>query len=372
MDKIPHDFVTHFSIIRDPRVERRKLHRLETILFIALCGVLSGAESWVEIEEFGEAKKDWLAKYVDLSNGIPSHDTFGRVFAQLDPKEFEKGFMSWVQGVYQKTEGEIIAIDGKTLRGTQQKAHFRGPLHLVSAWAQANHLLLGQVKTEDKSNEIEAVPRLLEILDLKGCIVTLDAMGCQRDLAQAIRAKGADYVLALKGNQGTLHEDVKQYWEDPALPQEEYEQYETIEKGHGRIETRRYRITSKISWLEPRLDWEGLQSIGMVESERVVGEAKTLESRYYLTSLKPDPKEFARAIRAHWEIENKVHWCLDVSFREDHSRARIKHAAQNLALLRRLALNLLRKDSTSKKSLNVKRHLAAWNPHYLESLLAKN
>ncbi|MBI3317098.1 MAG: ISAs1 family transposase [Candidatus Omnitrophica bacterium] len=372
MDKSAGDFVSHFSIIRDPRIERTKLHKLESILFIAVCAVLCGIESWEGMEEFGEGRKEWLAKYVDLTNGIPSHDTFGRLFAQLAPQEFEKSFSSWIQGVYQKTEGEVIAIDGKTVRGSRHGSIGQSPLHLVSAWAAANHLWLGQVETEEKSNEIEAIPRLLKILDLKGCIVTIDAMGCQTEIAKEIQDKGADYVLALKGNQETLHEDVKQYWEDPQLPEKEYQEYKTTDKGHGRLEIRKYRVSDQIQWLEPRKDWKGLRSIVEVESHREIGEQKTLERRYYLTSLKADAKEIAKAIRTHWEIENKAHWCLDVTFGEDHSTVRIKQAAQNFALLRRLAMNMLRKETSVKKSLNMKRHRAALRPEYLELVLAIN
>jgi len=373
MGNTAEDFVSHFRVIRDPRIERNKLHPLESILFVAMCAVLSGIESWEGMEEFGEAREEWLKRYVELPYGIPSADTFGRVFAQIAPQEFEKGFLSWVRGVYKKTEGEVIAIDGKTLRGSRRGGSFgQGPLHLVSAWASSNRLFLGQVETDEKSNEIEAVPRLLEILDLKGCIVTLDAMGCQTDIVAKIREKKADYVLALKGNQGTLHEDVKQYWGDSKLPKEEYDEFTTVEKGHGRLETRIYRITDQIGWLGPREDWKGLQSIAMVDSQREIGEQKTLERRYYLTSLKPDSKAFAKAIRAHWEIENKVHWCLDVTFREDRSTVWIKQAARNLSLLRRLALNMLRKDASNKKSLNMRRYRAALNPKYLELVLAIN
>lgn len=364
-------FLGHFRMVQDPRIERRKLHKLESILFIAVCGVLSGVENWVEMEEFAEARKDWFAKYVDLRNGIPSHDTLARVFAQLDPKEFEKGFFSWIQSVYQKTQGEVIAIDGKTIRRSHDKRKGQGPLHLVEAWAAANHLVLAQVKSAGAAGtEIEAMMELLGLLDVKKCIVTMDAMGCHQEMAERIQDRGGDYVLALKANQGILHEEVKTYWEDPKLPKAEYDEYETVEKGHGRIEARRCRMSSQIEWMEDR--WPGLHSIGMVESKRTIGESTTTERRYYLTSLPPNAKELAKAIRAHWEIENKVHWCLDVSFREDHSRARVKHAAQNLALLRRLTLNILRKDTRSKRSLNIKRRLASWKPEYLEYLLSLN
>lgn len=372
MEGAAQDFVSHFSVIRDPRIERNKLHKLESILFIAICAVLSGAESWSGMEEFGEIRREWLSKYVDLTNGIPSHDTFGRIFAQLAPEEFEKSFLSWVRGVYKKTEGEIIAIDGKTLRGSRQPRRGQEPLHLVSAWASANHLLLGQVETEEASNEIEAVPRLLELLDLKGCIVTLDAIGCQTEIVERIRTKKADYVIALKGNQGTLHEDVRKYWEDPELPRGEYDEYETVEKGHGRIESRKYRVSDQIKWLAPREEWKDLRSIARVEHVREVGLHKSVEHRYYLTSLKAEAKEIAKAVRTHWEIENKVHWCLDVIFREDQSTVRVRAAARNFALLRRLAMNMLRKDTSSKKSLNMKRHVASWDPKYLELVLAIN
>ncbi len=372
MDEAAKDFVGHFSIVRDPRIERNKLHKLESILFIAICAVLSGAESWADMEEFGEVRKAWLSQHVDLTNGIPSHDTFGRLFSQLSPKEFEKSFLSWIQGVYRKTEGEVIAIDGKTLRGSKQPRRGKEPLHLVSAWASANSLLLGQVETDETSNEIEAVPRLLEILDLKGCIVTIDAMGCQTEIAERIQDKKADYVVALKGNQGTLHEDVKSYWEDSKLPREEYDEYETVEKGHGRIETRKYRVTEKIEWLAPRNNWKGLRSIVMVEHQREMGYHKSVERRYYLTSLKAQARGVAKAIRTHWEIESKVHWCLDVTFREDQSTVRVREAARNFALLRRLALNMLRKDVATKKSIRMKRHLAGWDPKYLELVLAIN
>ena len=369
----PHsDFLHHFSVIRDPRIDRTKLHPLNNILFIALCAVISGAESWGEMETFGENKKVWLSKYLDLAHGIPSHDTFARVFAQLDPREFQKGFLSWIQSVYQKTQGEIISIDGKTLRRSHDASKAQEPLHLISAWADANHLVLGQLKSEGKTNEILSIPKLLDILDLTGCIVTLDAMGTQKEIARKIQDKKADYVLALKANHGLLPQDVQHYWLDPSLPASEYDLYETTEKDHGRIEIRRYKITSAISWLQPRTDWAGLKSIGIVESQRIFKNHSTTETRFFLTTLKSNAKEFAKAVRAHWEIENTLHWSLDVCFREDQSRARIKFSAENFAALRRLALNILKKETSSKSSLNVKRLQAALNDAYLDSLLSIN
>lgn len=371
-DRTAYDFIGHFSVLQDPRVNRRKRHSLESILFIALCGVLCGVENWVEMESFGNARKEWFTRFIDLKHGIPSHDTFGRVFAQLNPKEFGKVFLEWIQAVYRKADREIIAIDGKTVCGTADKARGWEALHVVTAWAHENRLILAQEKSTGGSNEIESVPKLLEILDLKGCIVTLDAMGCQKDIAEKIRGKEGDYVLALKGNQGLLHEDVRQYWSDPQLPKVEYDEYETADKGHGRHEVRCYKISSGIEWLTVRKDWSGLQSVGMVESERTIGEKTTIQRRYYLSSLKADARELAKAVRTHWEVENKAHWCLDVVFREDRSRARVKFAAENLALLRRLTLNILRKDVNAKQSLRIRRQMAGWNTEYLERLLSLN
>lgn len=365
------ELVRHLSIIPDPRVDRTKHHPLESILFIAICAILSGAEHWVEMEEFGNTRKEWLSRFIDVSAGIPSHDTFGRVFAQLDPLEFQKSFLSWVRAVSLQISGQIVSIDGKTLRRSHDQAKGIGPLHLVSAWAQGSHLVLGQVKTEEASNEIEAIPRLLEMLHLKNCIVTLDAIGTQKTIAQKLQTKKADYVLALKGNHGLLHDDIKTYWEDPGLPESEYQAFETTDKDHGRLETRRYRITDQLQWLTPKQDWPGLKTIGMVQSERIIGDQKTVQRRYYLSSLGPNAQEFARAVRAHWEIENQLHWSLDVSFREDQCRVRVKHAAENFALLRRIALHLLKKDTSSKKSINRKRFRAALDPAYLEVILGK-
>jgi len=371
MEEEDQGLIGYLRVIRDPRVNRTKRHPLESVLFIAICGVLSGAESWVEIEDFGNARKDWLTQYADLPEGIPSHDTFGRVFSQLDPREFQKSFLNWVKTAAIRTQGGIVSIDGKTLRRSHDRSKGQGPLHLVSAWAQANHLVLGQVKTDEKSNEIEAIPRLLAMLDLKGCTVTLDAMGTQKELAEKIQAKGADYVMALKGNQGLFHEEVKAFWEDPELPESDYQTHETLDKGHGRVEIRRYRITDKIGWLEPKEDWNGLQTLGMVESERILGEEKTVERRYYLSSLKAEAPRFADAVRRHWEIENKLHWSLDVSFGEDQCRVRVKHAAENFSLLRRMALHILKKEQASAKSINRKRRQAAMDPAYLGVLLGK-
>lgn len=357
------------SVIKDPRIDRTKRHPLVSVLFIGICAVLCGAETWEQMEDFGEEREKWLRQYVELPHGIPSHDTFGRVFAQIDSKAFQESFLSWVKLVNLKKPREIISIDGKTLRRSHDRGKGKEALHLVSAWACANHLVLGQVKTDDKSNEITAIPELLKLLDLCGSIVTVDAMGTQKEIAEEIQDKKADYVMALKGNHQLLHDEVKKYWEDPQLPESEYQAFETADKGHGRIEIRRYKISDHLQWLEPKTKWKGLQTIGMVESERMIGEQKTIERRYYLSSLKADAKEFARAVREHWSIENQLHWSLDVSFREDQCRVRIQRATENFALLRRMALHILKKDKTQNKSINRKRWLAAMNPNYLQTLL---
>jgi predicted transposase YbfD/YdcC len=362
------DFFSHFQIIRDPRIERTKKHPLESILFLAICAVICGADHWSEIEQFGEDKEDWLRRYVELPHGIPSHDTIGRVFALLDPEEFQKCFTNWIRSIFHCTQGQVIAIDGKTLRRSHDRSKGMGALHLVQAWASENHLMLGAVKTEGDSNEIPAIPELLKILDLKGAIVTLDAMGTQTEVAEKIVEKGADYVMSLKGNHGLLHEDVRTYWADEKLLAEA-DSYEVVEKGHGRIEQRRYWMTNDVDWLETEADWSGLRSMGMVEAQRTVEGQATTERRYYLSSLKADARELAKAIRSHWGIENGLHWVLDIAFREDECRVRMGHAAQNFALLRRLAVNLLKQEKGAKVGIKGKRLKAGWGSAYLEKVL---
>lgn len=365
------NFFSHFQIVRDPRIERTKKHPLESILFIAMCGVICGADSWIEIEQFGEDKEEWLRRYIELPHGIPSHDTFGRVFALLDPEEFQKCFLSWIRSIYQRTCREVIAIDGKTLRRSHDRHNGIEALHLVQAWASENHLMLGAVRTEEGSNEIPAIPKLLKLLELKGAIVTLDAMGTQQEIAREIVERKADYVMALKGNQGLLHEDVKTYWADEKL-QHKADCYKVVEKGHGRIEQRTYWMTTDVDWLEPKGQWRGLRSIGMVEAQRTVGEQTTTERRYYLSSLKADARELAKAVRSHWTIENSLHWVLDIAFREDECRVRQGYAAENFALLRRLAVNLLKKETAAKVGIKAKRLKAGWGSAYLEKVLWGN
>lgn len=365
--------VEFFAVLPDPRIERQKLHKLLDIIVIAICAVISYADSWEEIEEYGQIKYDWLKTFLELPNGIPSHDTFNRVFSLLNMAEFQNCFVNWVRAISELTSGEVVAIDGKTVRRSHDKFSGKAPIHLVNAWASGNRVVLGQVKTDTKSNEITAIPELLKILELKGCIVTIDAMGCQRDIAQAIADKGADYALAVKDNQKSLHEDIQFFFEEEKknnFKDVAVDYYETTEKGHGRIETRRYWTTAEIGWLkEPGL-WKNLNIIGMVEASRQIGEKISIEKRYYISSLGNDAKAFGKAVREHWGVENSLHWVLDIAFREDESRKRAGYAAENFALLRLIALNLLRQEKGTKLGVKGKRLKAGWDNNYLLKVLS--
>jgi predicted transposase YbfD/YdcC len=357
-----------FSGLTEPR-DSNKRHKLIDIITIALCAVICGADTWEEIEEFGHTKGEWFGRFLELPHGIPAHDTFARVFASMDPKEFQQAFLRWVEAVQAVTK-QIVAIDGKTLRRSHDKD--KSPLHLVSAWACENKMVLGQVKTREKSNEITAIPELLRVLELEGCIVTIDAMGCQKEIAGKIIDKGADYVLGLKGNQGTLHDDVKLYFEDCVasnFKDSTYDYHETIDGDHGRIETRRYWTTSDIEWLSDKGHWKNLSTIVMVERERYVNGKGSTETSYYVTSLGSDAACVARAVRGHWGIENSLHWVLDIAFREDESRIRKDHAPANFATIRHMALNLLRKETSLRRSIKTKRLKAGWDTDYLERIL---
>jgi predicted transposase YbfD/YdcC len=361
----------HFATLADPRIARQRWHKLSDILVIAVCAVLCGAESYPASEDFGQEREEWLRQLLELPEGIPSHDTFNRVLRLLDPVEFQACFLRWRQAVAEVTAGEVVAIDGKVLRRSFAKGTGKRAIHMVSAWASENGVVLGQRKVDTKSNEIPAIPELLDLWVLKGCIGTIDAMGCQRAIAQTIIAQGADYVLAVKGNQPTLEQAVEGFF----LPGPEAEAnrtrrdyYEQTERGHGREETRCAWISADWEAELRTLAWPGLQSVGMVDATRSGGGKTSVEQRFYLSSLPPAAEQVAHTVRKHWGVENQLHWSLDVTFREDQSRLRTGHGAENFAVLRHIALNLLRQEP-STKSLPRKRLACALNPDYLLKVL---
>ena len=373
----PKPLIECFEGLPDPRIDRTRVHKLTDILVIGLCSLLTGGEGFSDMEVFGKVKQQWLKSFLELPEGIPSHDTFNRVFSAMDPHAFLECFVTWVQGICPALQNEIIAIDGKALRHALNEGQTIP--YIVSAWATNNGVALGQVKVNDKSNEITAIPELLQVLEIKGCIVTLDAMGCQKDIAAKIIDKKADYVLALKGNHATVHEEVKVFFDDAVPPcatqhidsatPGTMDFFQTIEKDHGRIETRRYWQSTDIQWFADKPLWKNLQSFGMVESIRRIKGKSTIERRYYLCSLSLDAQQFAKAVRGHWGVENPLHWSLDVTFGEDRSRARTKNAAQNVATLRRIALNLIKKTPIHKCSARQRRIFAALDQQYLMKLL---
>jgi predicted transposase YbfD/YdcC len=368
------NIIDHFRNIEDPRIERNKKHLVWDIISLTICAVVCGCETWEEIELYGKEKEGWLKTILELPNGIPSHDTIRRLFIRLNPEQMQECFLSWVEAVRKSSEGEIVAIDGKTARRTHDRLNDKGPLHMVSAWSHENRLILGQVKTDEDSNEITAIPKLLQLLELKGSIVTIDAIGTQKEVAEAIVEKHADYVLAVKANRPTLHEEVKWFFDDidPENDQKEglIDYYRDVDKDHGRIEIRECICSEEIDWLKPYLEgWPRVKSIAMVKAKRIIGDEESQESRFYVSSLAPDAQLLSKAVRAHWGVENSVHWVLDMVFREDESRMRMGNSPENFAILRRIALNLVRRDVTSKRSLKGRRKICGWNNKYLENLL---
>jgi len=364
----------HFSSLDDPRAQHRIEHLLLDIVLVTICAVICGADTWVEIENYGIAKQEWLETFLELTNGIPSHDTFERMFARLRPEQLQQCFLSWVQAVFNISDGQLISLDGKTLRGSYDRGGKQGMIHMVSAWASQNRLVLGQRKVNEKSNEITAIPELLKVLDLNGAVVSIDAMGCQTEIAAQIVSQQGDYVLALKGNQGNLHQDVQQLF-NHAHSQNfrgiEHDFYETQEQGHGRQEIRRYWVMGKTEYLIGAENWAKLTTIGCVESQRQVGDKITSELRYYLLSLPLKATQFAAAVRGHWGIENQLHWILDVGFREDQSRTTQGYSAENFAVIRHLAVNLLSQEKSAKGGTRAKRLKAGWDDHYLTQILAQ-
>lgn len=365
-------FLKCFGQIEDPRLDRQKRHRLLDIIGVAVCASIAGADGWAAVEEFGKAKEPWLRTFLKLENGIPSHDTFGRVFSLLSPNAFEEAFRDWVCMLQGKIQG-LVAIDGKTVRRSHDRANGKKAIHIVSAWAVQNGVCLGQVKTDDKSNEITAIPELLSKLDLQGCLVSIDAMGCQHKIAQAILDTGGDYLLAVKGNQETLAEDVEQEFKHAMADDFAHMHHfyrETLDKGHGRIEKRQYWYTHDVEGLGTRERWPQLNAMIMCRATRTEKGDTAVEDRYFITSCRHDDvAKIADAIRNHWAIENGLHWVLDVAFLEDHSRIRTGYAAQNMATIRKISHNALKNEKSSKVGIKNKRLKAGWDTAYMEKIL---
>jgi len=364
----------HFGGLTDPRIDRTKRHKLLDILVIAICAIIAGADNWEDVEEFGKARLEWFQSILELANGIPSHDTFTRVFARLDPEQFQACFLGWIAAVSEVISGQVIAIDGKVLRRSHDKGIDKAAIDMVSAWASANTLVLGQVKVDEKSNEITAIPQLLAALEVSGCIVTIDAMGCQTAIAEKIIECGADYVLGLKENQGHLYEDVERLFAD--LEASQYKAYrfdykKTVNKDHGRIEIRECWTISDpdvLKHLRGYENWKDLRTVSRIRSQRCIKEDKSCEDRYHIASI-TGATRVLNSVRSHWAIENELHWSLDMAFDEDRCRVRKDHGAENFAVLRHIALNLLKQEKTCKRGLKGKRLLAAWNQVYLLKVL---
>lgn len=364
----------HFAQMSDPRIDRTKRHKLIDILTIAICAVICGADSWVAIELYGCTKYEWLKTFLELPNGIPSHDTFARVFAQLNPQEFQSCFLNWMKSIQKITLGEVVAIDGKSLCSSYDKSNESCAIQMVSAWATTNKLVLGQVKVDKKSNEITAIPELLKVLELSGCIVTIDAIGCQKEIVKLITQQSADYVITLKKNQGNLYDSVENLFQtgiSTSFEGIEHSTYKTEETGHGRHEIRNYVMLTGIgAQLDPDSVWSKFSSVGMVESIRLSDGKTTVETRYFISSLIKNAEEFSNAVRSHWGIENSLHWVLDVALKEDDCRIRKDNAPQNFAVLRQIAVNLLGKEKRVKRGIKNKQFLAAMDNNYLLSVLA--
>lgn len=362
----------HFSIIRDPRGGPAMRHSLADIMAIAICAVICGAEHWTHIEEFGKSNEDWFRTFLDLPHGIPSHDTFGRLFAAMDPDAFEQAFQAWVHALAGSCVGKHLALDGKTLRRSFDRAGEKSAVHMVSAWAHENSACFGQIRVDEKSNEITAIPKLLRQLCMKDTTITIDAMGCQRAIADEIVGRGGHYVFGLKGNQNALHDDVKQYLDDALATgfRCAHDVYETFEKDHGRIERRVTHTCGDVDWLRRRHDWAGLSSIAVVDTERIVDGATSHERRYFISSHSGQcAQKIGVLIRNHWRVENGLHWTLDVSFGEDDCRVRVENAAENLSRVRRIGLMLLKQDKTVKVGIKGKRLKAGWDRSYLLRVL---
>jgi len=392
----PRGLLRAFEQLEDPRMDRTKKHLLSDMVAIAICAIICGADAWTQVVKFGRCKIEWFKTFLALPNGIPSHDTFGRVFAVLNPDAFEQCFVTWMKTLSTASDGRLIAIDGKTIRRSVDTASDKAAIHMVSAWCETNHLVLSQVAVDDKTNEIKAIPELLKLLDLDGAVVTIDAMGCQKEIAQQIVEQDGDYILHLKGNQGTLHQETVQLF-DECLTDDclgiAYETASTTDKGHGRIEQRRLWATNEVAWFAERGKWKNLRSLIRVQCTRTVGDKTTSEYHYYISSLKVKSADDARTdkaatvdkvdgiavdaatflsyIRDHWGVENGLHWCLDIAFADDHRRMRKGYAAENFARLARIALNLLKSETSNNGGLKTKRLCCGWDHDYLLKVLTQ-
>ena len=370
----PRGLLRFFSEMEDPRMDRTKRHSLGDILAITICAVICGADEWTEIELFGKARLEWLRTFLELPNGIPSHDTFGRVFSRLDPEQLERCFGQWIATLAEASGGKLIAVDGKTLRRSFDAAGNKAAIHRVSAWSATNRLVLGQLTTDAKSNEITAIPQLLKLLDITDSVVTIDAMGCQKAIAKQIVEQKGHYVLQVKDNQPTLHDLLKETFDEITtrpIPGEKYGFYEHTDGGHGRVETRRIWTTEWLDWYDGRSAWARLGCFLCVESTRTVGGKTSIDRRYFISDLTGQSAETLLGyVRGHWGIENQLHWSLDVSFREDERRNRVGHSAENLSRMRRLALNLLRQEKTCKLGVKAKRLKACLEQEYMLKLLS--
>jgi predicted transposase YbfD/YdcC len=359
--------LTFARTLPEHRMDRKKLHLAEDIVYITLAAVICGADTWEDISDFGRSKEEFLKHTLSLKHGIPSPDTFNRFFAGLSSSVFEANFIAWVKDICSQNSG-VIAIDGKTVRGSRKQGN-KSAIHMVSAFAAANNLVLGQVKTNQKSNEITAIPELLKVLDIEGCIITIDAMGCQTKIAREIIDKGAEYILAVKENQKELFDDIVDTFR--FVPKDKTVSHEDTDAGHGRVETRACTVTNDLSFLSGKENWQNINTLVKIESTRftkATGETQR-ETRYYITSCKPNPESIGNAVRSHWGIENKLHWQLDVSFGEDKSRKRDRNAAENYSVILRMALNIIKNEKSTRRSVKGKRLKAGWDNEYLMKLL---